>query len=183
MRNVYLSLLYQEIAYKGRYIYLDGSGAAKAIQQQLHIDTIVQTSESNCIAIEEKIRRRYSNDILIETQQNTLTGAQGWIYTSVADILAYCYQRKDAHLAPAGLDVVWLNFPKLQEWFLDNRERYEERIGNNSANLPAFYLIPLNDLQELRPRYYRIDFSVQEIDAPGQKIPAPTMSRKAPYRR
>ena len=95
--------------------------------------------------IEEKARRGYWDDILVETCQDTETNKQGWIYYCKADFLVYgMFSDKPI--------VYRLPFKQFQSWFF---EHIDELKGNNSKDgwgKTEFKLAPISSIGHLIKR-------------------------------
>jgi len=110
-----------------RFVCLDGDGLASDLQKKYHVDTIVEGKDGTAQFIEEKIVRwpvdkgRSHTAFALETDSCTIPGSEseGWMRTSRADFLLYCFETEDH-----GLDCCLIPFPRLQAWFWPRSEGF-----------------------------------------------------------
>ena len=122
-RDTILVPEYYEKYCKGRYLLIDESTVPTPVfwylQRQAGIDTII-SKDKRAIGIEEKIVRypTYKGEphtaYTLETRSCTVEGHErdGWMKTSRADFLLYCFETDDG-----SLDCHSIKMSALQTWF------------------------------------------------------------------
>lgn len=120
MRDRFLVPFYEK-KWRGRYRLLDG----REMQGRIGADTAIFTA-GGVIRIEEKIVRWPGYEYLdfcLETMSCTVPGREkeGWMRTSNADWLLYCFSQKDDR----GLLCYLMDFPTLKVIFTENEECFK----------------------------------------------------------
>lgn len=103
------------------------------------------------VRVECKTRRvKYAQyfllEILIETMSSREMNTQGWITKSTADMLAYMWELENSEVEGFIFDL-----PKLQEWWINNKNRYNRVVeAPNPPENPLYHtvniVVPVNDL-------------------------------------
>lgn len=116
MRDRLLKPYYEKV-FDG-FVFLDGQNdAAQVLQRTGKVDTLA-IHNNKLLLLEEKIVRPRTGSpytaICIETDSCTVEGHEspGWIHTSRADWLFYCWVLDDNK---GELNII--SFPQLREWF------------------------------------------------------------------
>lgn len=90
--------------------------------QTLGIDTVIVLPNGKTIAIEEKMRRKMGNDILLEHTRNDKLGKPGWIEQDLAvDFLAYGFWENNL--------AYFLSWPLLKQAWMQNGTIWKSRFG------------------------------------------------------
>lgn len=113
------------------------------LQKKLDIDRLV-IHQGKKFKVEDKYIEEYCNydSIFIETVQNTIIGSKGWIYTSEADELVYCFCNS------TRIRVFHFDFKRLREYLEKHPHRglYHKAVQFNTK--PEGYLYKLRDFPE-----------------------------------
>lgn len=137
---------YGVYAVKGRYVFIDKGRLAETLQKRFAVDTILQGKDNSAICIEEKIVRwpgyQYQNCCL-ETHSCTRPGREsdGWMRYAKSDYLLYCFHQQDNSLLTYLFD-----FPKLQDWFWKNENKFETFGPLNTLNASMGKKVPLEEI-------------------------------------
>lgn len=128
-------------AYKNFFVDFSGWEYCNDLSsQKIGIDRIVYTSgNKRGYYIDEKTRRKFYNDILIEDVSNDNTGAAGWINKDLSiDFLAYAFINvKRVYIFPwPALRRVWHYYGK--EWRSNCRKITAKNKGYNTIS----YAVP-----------------------------------------
>lgn len=119
--------LYPCLSYLGRFVSINGSSSGSDyLQRNAHIDAVLQSTVGASLTVEEKIVRKRYDAFAIETNSNVGAAgrADGWLYTSTADLLLYAFT------IPGGLDCWLMSLPAL-------RELVSARVGTYRATYSA----------------------------------------------
>jgi hypothetical protein len=154
MRDTFLSRFYQKYSVEGRYVYVDKSACSTVLQKQLAIDTVMQAKDGGSLCIEEKIEQwpGYKRDnFALETDSCTVVGRekQGWMHYAQADYLLYAF----AYEGDSGLDVYFIDFPKLRTWFWNLPVRYPTHVMEHTLNHTRFEKVPIRDVRKAVPAF------------------------------
>ncbi len=106
-----------------QFVLLDTGRLAPRLQQELGIDTIVQTLDGGVVAVEEKIdwQGYETRNFALETKSCTKQGheSDGWMLYSEADYLLYSFVTPEQ-----GLECYLIDFPELKKWFWPIHEQF-----------------------------------------------------------
>lgn len=145
MRNEYLVPFYKR-RFNGFILLEDGRFAKQ--QQECGIDTLVWGADLAPISIEEKIVRCPSgrdpyDAICLETDSCTAPGfmRSGWMWYAKCDVLLYCMHQPDD-----SLDCLWLDFPKLHEWFWPRHKAFPPTRMAETINRTECRVVPIADI-------------------------------------
>lgn len=107
---------------------------------------------SNELSIELKIRDYFSykyKDILFETMSIREENKLGWVYTSQADCVLYCWKNKKGTDLIDGY-VLLIQDENFKEWFNENKSKYEEKVATTEKEGKKWHTIniaiPIVDL-------------------------------------
>ncbi len=149
MRDTYLVQFYGKYSLNGRYVFIEKSACSDILQKRLAIDTIYTSAKTGgSICVEEKIVQwpgRYPyDDFFLETKSFTVKGHEslGWMHYAKADYLLYAFEREDL----SSLDVYFINFPELRDWFWKVYERYQICVMGNTFNHTEGRKVPIRDV-------------------------------------
>lgn len=113
----------------------------KYVTQKLGIDVIVKIN-GKYFTIDKKNRRgehRKRQDVLLEEYSNTTTKRLGWMCNKNIDLLSYGFAN-ETNDDIERIEIYW--FKSLQEWFFENKERYEILLAQNSGYQTQCRIIP-----------------------------------------
>jgi len=113
--------------------------------QKQGVDRVIYMSSGHSIHIDEKIRRKVYNDILLEFLSNDVTGAPGWMEKSLSiDYMAYAFLPiKKVYLFPwQMLRRTWISFK--EEW----TNKYPTIKAQNNGYVTHSLAIPLSVLKK-----------------------------------
>jgi hypothetical protein len=107
---------------------------------------------SNNLSIELKIRDYSSykyRDILFETMSIREENKLGWVYTSQADCVVYCWKNKKGTDLIDGY-VLLIQNEEFKEWFNENKNRYNEKVATTEVGGKIWHTVniavPIEDL-------------------------------------
>lgn len=148
---------YGSYALEGRYVFIDKGRLSTALQKQYAVDTIVQGKDGAAICIEEKLVRWPGYEYrayTLETDSCTKPGfeSKGWMHYGQADFLLYGFMRPDR------LVVHLIDFPKLQEWFWSEVDRFEPFQVRGTLNETAGRKVPITEVSVNVPTWVRAVF-------------------------
>lgn len=148
---------YGSYATEGRYVFIDKGRLATTLQKRFAVDTVVQGKEGAALCIEEKIVRwpGYAyGAYTLETQSCTKPGREsdGWMVYGQADFLLYGFMQPDR------LVIHLIDFPKLQEWFWREAERFDVFGPLPTLNASAGRKVPIADVAANVPVWVRTIF-------------------------
>lgn len=152
MRDTFLGPhFYRKYAVDGRYVYIDKSACSTVLQKELAVDTVMQVANGS-LCIEEKIEQWHGytrKNFALETDSCTVPGHErkGWMHYAKADYLLYAFAHKD----DLGLDVYFIHFPKLREWFWSLPKRYPSHTMEKTYNHTRFEKVPILDVRRVVP--------------------------------
>lgn len=145
---------YGVFAVDGRYVLVDKGRLASILQKRYAVDTVVQGKNGNAYCIEEKIVRwpgyKYAAYTL-ETDSCTVPGheSQGWMHYGQADFLIYCFHQENG-----DLDCHLIDFPKLQDWFWQHVDEFED-FQMETRNRTKGKKVPIAAVQAAVPTWHR----------------------------
>lgn len=147
MRDRFLTSFYGGFALQGRYVFVDKSRCSTILQKRIAIDTILQSKMGGSICIEEKIERRFTGNLALETDSCTVVGheSKGWMHYGQADYLLYAFVISQ-HQEPVGLDIYFMDFQALRAWFWKAWERFPERTLPDTHNHTRIRLVPIVEI-------------------------------------
>jgi hypothetical protein len=145
MRDEFLIPYYRH-NYRGFALLEEGRFAE--MLQKSGCDTLVWDDSFQPIAVEEKIvrcpqgRDPYTA-ICLETESCTTPGyiRRGWMWYSKADVLLYCMHQHDD-----TLDCLWIDFPKLHEWFWPLVKYFPVSVQTTTINKTASCIVPIDEI-------------------------------------
>lgn len=167
MRDTFLApFFYGKYALDGRYVFIDKSACSTILQKELAVDTIMQVKDGGSLCIEEKIEQwpGYKREnFALETDSCTVVGRErkGWMQYAQADYLLYAF----AYPEDSGLDVYFIDFPKLRDWFWKMPSRYPAHVMTETINHTRFEKVPIIDVRRAVPssRYHITSSGCQPI--------------------
>jgi hypothetical protein len=137
MRDKILRPFYKEHSRDGDMVFLDGSSAfIKILQKVFHADTLLtRISDGEKVVIDEKIRSRYFDDFLIETDSCTVPGKEsaGWFYSKAPapiDITLLAFVHGDEN----GATCFPLPMQTFRPWFELHKSEFREQMVRNPIN-------------------------------------------------
>jgi len=111
-----------------------GTQREKEIQKS-GIDVIVK-SESSDWEIKTRDHKYYEKGILLETKSIVERNILGWLYTSQADVIAYCWLNESStNLMPNGYFIMLKNLRQTL-WFKTLTQRYHIRTAKSMRKTP-----------------------------------------------
>ena len=111
-----------------------GTPREKEIQKS-GIDAIV-TSESSNWEIKTRSHKYYEQGILLETKSIVERNIPGWLYTSKADVIAYCWLNESStNLMPNGYFIMLKKLRKTL-WFKTLTQRYPVKTAKSMRKIP-----------------------------------------------
>lgn len=156
--NTLVPFYYTE-AQDGRFVFADKGAFSDKLQRELSVDTLMQKSDGELLAIEEKIVRwpgyRYTA-FTLETWSCTVKGRErkGWMYSAACDVLLYCFVQEN------GLDVLAyaIPFKQLQTWFFAG-DRYKAYFPTKTEqiNQTECRIVPIRDVLAAVPSTKKYD--------------------------
>ena len=133
--------LYPRLAWGGHVVDMQGSNCADFIQRHVHIDVAIATHDHAMLGIEEKIVRGKFERFVIETHSDTRNSPpDGWIYTSAADRLLYCFTLQ------SGLECHYLNMGQLRQWWQGKDGQYPVHTSRTYGWVTQYSLVPIRDV-------------------------------------
>ncbi|WP_166294358.1 hypothetical protein [Bradyrhizobium sp. 2S1] len=142
MRDEYLVPFYRR-SYSGFLLLDDGRFSRQ--QQEGGIDTLLWRADRIPISVEEKIvrcrpRRDPYDAISLETDSCTAPGfmRSGWMWYARCDVLLYCLHQRDG-----SLDCLWIDFPKLHEWFWPRVKEFAPTRMDDTINKTECRVVPI----------------------------------------
>jgi hypothetical protein len=111
------------------------------------IDTIIKLPYGGILSIDEKMRRQYRPDVLIEYVSNDKSNSPGWIEKDLKiDFIAYAYMDINR--------VLFVPYNELKKLWSDNKEawlkRYKIPPAKNTGYNTLNVAVPLEELRSLR---------------------------------
>ncbi len=124
-RDAVLKPGFYERYFPGCYIFLDKGPLALFLQKERGLDTIVCKRDGVVAGIQEKIIRWKGRELerfFLETMSCTVKGHEspGWMRTSQAEFLLYCFTTADG-----DLDCWLIDLGALQRWFWPREQEFE----------------------------------------------------------
>lgn len=114
--------------------------------EQINNDTdlVMTCPDGTELLLEEKIvRSKNYSCIYVEDMSCPAMGKPGWIHTSKAHFLVWCFVEPDG-----SHRVFVINFSKLKKHFLANKDKYQGHQNMNTLNKSTGYKVPLSDIKE-----------------------------------
>jgi hypothetical protein len=144
-RDMILKPFFYDRYFPDRYRFLDNNDPT-----QRYVDTLVETPGGQK-TVEEKIVHWPTDGttgytaFALETWTCTVPGyeRQGWMYTSVADILIYAFSTPKSEV---GLNVYVMDMQALKKWFWETGEEMWPITRTNERNRTECRVVPVNDV-------------------------------------
>lgn len=125
--------------------------------QRAGIDRGVYLEHAKEVLIDEKVRRKNYNDILLEFLSNDYTGAPGWVCKQLrADYIAYAFLNSgQCHLLPVvQMQAAWRK--KGEEW----KERHGVKTAKNNGYQTHSCPVPIPELYKAIGSCLHVSFSL-----------------------
>lgn len=150
MRDTVLKPGLYDRLWPGRHVFLDGAGDGCIELQRLGVDTVIAGSRG-AVLVEEKIvrwRGEPMDAMCLETSSCSVEGHEhaGWIVTSIADWLLYCFANEKG-----GLDCYRVPMRHLRHWFTPRAAQFKVFGPLETLNRSIGRIVPIAEILKACP--------------------------------